>query len=239
LADKALLCKRHPVFYHASVWEKRVRKKLQWVFTASESSRQRAGEKLAHRVKIHQSALIRKLGTSDPRLQVNKITNLNIATQRINGVLIMPGETFSFWRLVGLPTRYKGYLEGMLLARGEVLVGVGGGLCQLSNLLHWLALHTPLTITERHHHGFDPFPDDGRVLPFGSGATVFYNYIDLQFRNDTEHTFQILVGVTDKHLKGEIWKRVIDRKTGDTVREELVTENFAEVRYVPASWMEN
>jgi vancomycin resistance protein VanW len=80
----------------------------------------------------------------------------------------------------------------------------GGGICQSSNLLHWLTLHSPLTINERHHHSFDPFPEDGRVLPFASGATVFYNYLDFQLTNYTDWTFQINIWLTDKLLEGEI-----------------------------------
>lgn len=57
---------------------------------------------------------------------------------------------------------------------------------------------------EHHHHSFDPFPDDHRTLPFGSGADVFYNYIDLRFYT-TDQTFQIRVWITDKHLKGVIY----------------------------------
>ena len=67
-----------------------------------------------------------------------------------------------------------------------------------------MILHSPLTIIERHHHSFDPFPDNGRVLPFGSGATVFYNYVDYQFKNNTDNSFQIRVWLSDKHIKGEI-----------------------------------
>nr|WP_262919582.1 VanW family protein [Niabella hibiscisoli] len=137
-------------------------------------------------------------------MQVNKVTNLKIAAKRIDGILIRPGETFSFCKLVGLPTRRKGYLLGMELSFGEARAGIGGGICQISNLIHWLVIHSPLTVTERYHHSFDPFPDDGRVLPFGSGATVFYNYRDYQFTNNTDHTFQINLWFTDKCLEGEL-----------------------------------
>ena len=81
----------------------------------------------------------------------------------------------------------------------------GGGICQLANLLYWMTLHTPLVVTERHHHSFDPFPDSGRTLPFGSGASVYYNYVDLRMYNPTSHSFQIKVWLTDKHLKGAIF----------------------------------
>lgn len=159
---------------------------------------------LPFKVTSHESVLLRKLGTADMRLQRNKVINLQLASAQINGVVIRPGETFSFWRLVGCPTAGKGYLNGMLLSNGKVLEGIGGGLCQAANLLYWMALHSPLTVTERHHHSFDIFPDSGRVLPFGTGAAVYYNYVDLQFYNPTDITFQITIGVNETHLYGEI-----------------------------------
>jgi len=191
------------------------------------------------------------------------VVNLLIACRAIDGVLLQPNQIFSFWHLVGSPTAGKGYVEGMQLSRGEVKTGIGGGLCQLANLLYWMALHTPLEVIERHHHSFDPFPDEQRTLPFGSGAGVFYNYIDLRFHNPTQQTFQIRTWVTDKHLKGEIlsnaswgysyhvfernhrflhqegknyrqnqiWRSVIDKRTGQTIQEEPLIENFSEVKY--------
>jgi vancomycin resistance protein VanW len=85
-----------------------------------------------------------------------------------------------------------------------VTVGIGGGLCQLANLIHWMALHSPLELVERHHHSFDPFPDEGRVLPFGTGASLFFNYVDLRFRNSTDQTLQLLLWLDDTHLCGEL-----------------------------------
>ena len=69
--------------------------------------------------------------------------------------------------------------------------GVGGGICQLANLVHWMVLHSQLTVVERSEHSFDPFPDKGRVLPWGVGCSIVYNYVDLVVRNDTDHTFQL------------------------------------------------
>ena len=77
--------------------------------------------------------------------QYNKITNLRLAAARLDGVVLRPGETFSYWRLIGRPSRRKGYLDGIVLFCGTFRPGVGGGLCQMSNLIFWMTLHTPLT----------------------------------------------------------------------------------------------
>lgn len=195
----------HPVFYYARIEQKRFFRFIKNRKDRKHFAKRRAATNFLFTCTKHQSLLRRKLGNSNPILQENKIVNLTLASSRIDGILIQPGEMFSFWDLVGRATKRKGYIEGMQLSRGEVKTGVGGGICQLANLLYWMVLHTPLTVIERHHHSFDPFPDDGRVLPFGSGASVFYNYVDLRFKNNTESTFQIRVWLTDRHLKGAIF----------------------------------
>lgn len=202
--EKKLLSQRHPVLYFLSVWEKRIKRRLAWYFGGKRYAVKRSEDKLPYRVKKHQSVLIRKLGCSDIQLQYNKVENLKIAIKKLDGILIKPGETFSFCKLVGRPTKRKGYLPGMELSYGEARAGIGGGLCQIANLIHWLVLHSSLTVTERHHHSFDPFPDEGRVLPFGSGATIFYNYIDYQVTNTTPYTFQINLWISEKCLEGEL-----------------------------------
>ena len=204
MRKRKLLSQRHPILYFLAVWARRLRRYADWYFDNKKYAYQTTTNKLVFRIKKHQSVLLKKLGESDMQLQVNKVTNLKIAAKRIDGLLVRPGETFSFCKLVGLPTRRKGYLPGMELTFGEARAGIGGGICQISNLIHWLVIHSPLTVTERHHHSFDPFPDDGRVLPFGSGATVFYNYLDYQFTNQTKNIFQINLWFTDKCLEGEL-----------------------------------
>jgi vancomycin resistance protein VanW len=159
-------------------------------------------ESLPHQQKRHKSLLRRQLGNIDPQLQENKIINLGLALPSVDGLLIRPGETFSFWQRVGKTTKKKGYREGLMLSQGEVTTGVGGGLCQLANMLFWLALHSPLQIAERHHHSFDVFPDAQRIVPFGSGTSVFYNYVDLRFYNSTPSTFQFRLTLTEEFLVG-------------------------------------
>lgn len=83
--------------------------------------------------------------------------------------------------------------------------GVGGGLCRLSNLIYWMTLHTVLTVTERHRHSHDIFPDVNRTQPFGTGATCSYNSLDLQIYNGTNNDFQLIICLTKGNLEGE-WR---------------------------------
>lgn len=152
----------------------------------------------------HSSPLIRKLKDLDMQLQYNKLTNLGIAINRINGVIIRPGELFSFWHMVGRPTAAKGYLPGLVLQQGELKSGTGGGLCQLGNLLYWMILHSSLRVTERWRHSYDVFPDVDRSIPFGSGATLAYNYLDLRCFNPTQDTYHIRLWMDRQDLFGEL-----------------------------------
>ena len=177
-----------------------------WIFARSVCyASEKADTNLTFVVAGHQTPLFRQLRNVDMWLQHNKVTNLKLASAKLNGIILKPGETMSFWRLVGKPTKSKGYLAGMVLSNGKFLSGVGGGLCQLSNLIYWMTLHTPLTVTERWRHTHDVFPDAGRTQPFGSGATVVYNYIDLQIKNNTPQTYQLVLWIGDTNLHGE-WR---------------------------------
>jgi len=155
----------------------------------------------------HQSVLRRRLGDSNPKLQEQKIINLKQAIKRLNGVVIQPKHVFSFWKIIGKPKYENGYVDGMLLSNGKVIEGIGGGLCQLSNFLYWIFLHAPIETVERHHHSMDVFPDSGRTLPFGGGATILYNFIDLQVKNISTCPLQLKIWLTDNHLKGQILSR--------------------------------
>ena len=183
----------------------RIKRYKEWFFSNKNYALNKDESLLKHVVFTHQSLLHRELKDVEMWLQHNKVKNLNIATKAINKIIIRPGETFSYWRLIGNTTRRKGYVEGMILHYGKVTVGVGGGLCQLSNLIYWMTLHTPLTVTERYRHSYDVFPDSNRKQPFGSGATCYYNYLDLQIKNDTNNTYQLVLYLTDTHLVGE-WR---------------------------------
>lgn len=150
----------------------------------------------------HNTPLLRELKDVDMKYQYNKIINLKLAVNKLDGIIIKPGETFSYWKLIGRPSAKKGYVTGMILYCGTYTTGIGGGLCQLSNLIYWTTLHTPLTVIERYRHSFDVFPDSNRTQPFGSGATCVYPYRDLMIRNDTDECFQLKVKVGQSYLEG-------------------------------------
>lgn len=176
-----------------------------WIFSNTKFANKYAENSLSYSYFTHKTPLLRQLKDVDMYLQYNKINNLKIAISKLDRVLINPGETFSYWKLIGKPTYKKGYKDGMILFYGKVGTGLGGGLCQLSNLIYWMTLHTPLTIVERYRHSYDVFPDSNRTQPFGSGATCFYNYKDLIIKNNTSDTYELVLKITDEDLVGE-WR---------------------------------
>lgn len=259
------LSQRHPRLYPIAVWVNRARRRIGWLRSRASWARDRQSQPLEHRVKLHSSLLMRELSEEEMHLQRNKVVNLRLAAREVDTLLIRPGETFSFNRVIGNCTRRKGYVEGMRLSNGQARAGVGGGICQLANLLHWMFLHSGLTVVERSEHSFDPFPDRGRVLPWGVGCSIVYNYVDLVVRNDTDTTFQVLVSVGERHLDGElradrpspfsytvfardeafiksgsdvfrrneIWRTIIDKRTGRALGEQMLKQNCALVTYQP------
>jgi len=181
-----------------------LKRQVSWLLSGNNFAKVDAQIKQEHSLIKHKSFLLRPLKDVDMHLQHNKVTNLKIAISHINKVVIKQGQTFSIWRLVGRPTKSKGYLDGMVLHNGKISKDTGGGLCQLGNLLYWMALHTPLTVKERWRHSYDVFPDINRTIPFACGATLSYNYIDLQLENNTGMNFQIHLWLDNQYLNGEI-----------------------------------
>lgn len=265
-ARRTPLSKRYPALLPLARFVHRERRHLDWALSSTSWATTRSTEDLPVRVKQHGSLLLRRLGDAEMWLQHNKVVNLRLAAAETDGIVVRPGETFSFNKVVGDCTAGKGYVEGMRLSNGEATPGVGGGICQLANLLHWMFLHSPLTIVERSEHSFDPFPDNGRVLPWGVGCSIVYPYLDLVVRNDTAHTFQLRTWVGERHLRGElradtptgvsyhvdargeeflrvpsgevyrrneIWRTLIDTRTGTAYAEECVKRNCALVKYLP------
>ncbi len=204
MKKRKLFCELSPTCYKISLKKEYLVRDIKDLLGGERFASQIQKDILPVLVKAHSSEILRRLNGVDMELQRNKAVNLRLAGEKINGIIINPGETFSFWKLVGEPTAEKGYLDGLVIHNGKLDRGIGGGLCQLANLIHWLVLNSPLTVTELFHHSDALFPDSGRRVPFGTGTGVFYKNIDYRFRNDTDTPVQLLIWQSGGKLKGEL-----------------------------------
>lgn len=111
-----------------------------------------------------------------------RIHNIELASLRLNGILIPPGQTFSFNNSVGEVTAATGYDVAYIISEGRTVLGTGGGLCQVSSTLFRAALNAGLPIIKRTAHAYRVHYYEP---PVGFDATVYRPTVDFQFRNDT------------------------------------------------------
>ena len=116
------------------------------------------------------------------RLECGKVHNLRVAANLLDGLIVPAQQTFSFWRIIGKPTKRKGFVQGRQVQEGCIIASIGGGLCQLSNSLFDVATKAGLEIIERHPHTMIV---PGSAAEYGRDATVAWNHIDLRFRAKT------------------------------------------------------
>ena len=202
--SRKLFCDINPTCYKIASKKEEIRRNIKDIFSKEKIAKTKIKEELPCIVKSHSSIIVRKLFGVDEQLQKNKYTNIELACQKINKIVIHPGETFSYWKTLGKVTAEKGYKEGLVIGRGKFRAGVGGGLCQMANMIHYLVLNSPLLVTELHHHSDSLFPDDRRKVPFGTGTSVCYNNVDYRFKNILDQDVQILVWIQDGELCGEL-----------------------------------
>lgn len=202
---RKLFCEISPFTYAISEKKCIMMRNLINAFTARNLADTRQEKELEYVICRHNSLIRRRLGNVNMQLQENKAVNLSIAAPKVNKVIIRPGEIFSFWHLVGKISEKKGYKEGLTIFGDHASSGIGGGMCQMTNLIHWMILHSDMEIVEHHHHdGLDLFPDFQRKIPFGTGTSIMYNYLDYRFRNTTDRTYQLIVYTTAEYLCGEL-----------------------------------
>ena len=204
MKKRKLFCEYGPIAYKISLKKEAIKKDLKDLKAGKKFAKKKNKENLQYIWKGDTKVLLRKLEGVDMQLQINKVTNLKIASKKIDGLIVKPGEEFSFWNLVGNATKSKGYKEGLVISNSKMKTGVGGGLCQMANMIHWLVLHTPLTVTELHHHSDALFPDVKRRVPFGTGTSISYKALDYRFKNTTKYPIQIRVWLDETFLYGEI-----------------------------------
>lgn len=121
---------------------------------------------------------------------VPRTNNLKLAMKSLDGVVVMPGEEFSYNRTLGQRTVAKGYREAGGYAGGRVVPMLGGGICQISSTLYNAVLYANLDITERHNHMF--------VVGYvgtGKDATVSYGTLDFRFKNNRKYPIMIKTNI--------------------------------------------
>lgn len=193
--------RKHPLFLTPVLETKRLFRALNYQF--SDDFKILRGKTFHHiNLTEHSSPLFRKFNKVE--LDKGKIENIIIAIKNLDGIVIPPGKVFSFWKHVGRPSPKKGYKNGLVLSNGNLKEDIGGGLCQLSNLIAYMFACTECEFIERKHHSRDVFPDSNRAVPFASGATVFFNLIDLKVRNTYKFPIVLKLRTTDTQLRGSI-----------------------------------
>ena len=169
---------------------------------------------------------------------VSRSTNVKLATERINGVELMPGEVFSYDKTIGSRTTANGFKVAGVYINNKQELGVGGGICQVSSTLYAATLYANFEIVERVSHSLPV-----SYMPDGMDATISEGYIDFRFKNTSEYPVRIvatatngtmkvsILGVKDKDIEVEI----INSRTGvlpsKTVRtaDETIPQGYKKV----------
>ena len=130
----------------------------------------------------------------------NRTTNLKLAANKINGTVLLPGETFSYNKTVGERTIAAGYKDAAIYQNGQVVDGLGGGICQISTTLFNAVLFANLNIVELHNHQFVP-----SYVGAGRDATVVYGSKDFKFKNSRKYAIKIECSVSGGVAKFKIY----------------------------------
>ena len=130
----------------------------------------------------------------------DRTTNLQLAASKINGTVLMPGETFSYNQVVGERTISAGYKEAPIYVSGEVVDGLGGGICQITSTLYNAVLYANLEIVERSNHQFVP-----SYVTASRDATVVYGAIDFKFKNNRDYPIKLVCSVSGGIARFDIY----------------------------------
>ena len=139
---------------------------------------------------IGEKAFPNELSTFTTRYDVSDVdrtTNLELACEKLNGKVILPGETFSYNQTLGARTASAGYKNAKIYSAGEVVDGIGGGICQISSTLYNAVLMANLEIVERRNHQFVT-----SYVPAGRDATVVYGSTDFKFKNTRQYPIRLV-----------------------------------------------
>lgn len=144
------------------------------------------------------------LGSAQTKLldkDANRLHNIRLAIQAVNGSTLAPGRVFSFNQKVGNRTPERGYKDATVLVEAEKQQGCGGGVCQLSTTVYQAAKKAGLTIIERNSHS-----NDVGYAAKDSDAAVNYGYLDMKFKNNTQYTVRIKTWIDGQAVYAELYR---------------------------------
>lgn len=157
----------------------------------------------------------------------NRSNNLELAAEKINGTVILPGEIFSYNKVVGERTISKGYKEAAVYAGGKVVDGVGGGICQLSSTLYNAVIYSNLEVTKRSNHMFvTSYVDVGR------DATVSWGTIDFCFKNTRQFPIKIVTIVSGGVCRVGIYGIKEEKEFDITIQSEVIDSSPYKINYI-------
>lgn len=158
--------------------------------------------------------------------------NLKLACEAINGVILYPGDLFSYNETLGERTPEKGYRPGASYVGGETVLDYGGGICQVTSTLYYCTVVADLEVVERECHGYA-----SSYTPLSTDATVFWGGIDYKFRNNTDYPIKIeassdrgdvtvkLIGTDTKDYYVKFESEFIAQIDYETVYKEMEADN--------------
>lgn len=202
---RKLFCEISPTTYAIALKKQIITRHIKNMLGKEKYAKAVQSEKLPVTVASHSSDMIKRGPGINEQLQLNKADNIRLACSKMNGLIINTGETFSFWKYVGKTSKKNGFADGRIIANGKLIAGVGGGLCNLANTINLVVMHSPMTITELHHHSDALAPDpNGKRVPYSAGTSVNYNFVDYRFRNDTNQPVQLCAWCDGDMLNAEL-----------------------------------
>lgn len=166
----------------------------------------------------------------------NRTNNLDLACRAIDGLILRPGETFSFNDVVGERTAAKGYKEANVYVGGRTEPQLGGGICQVASSIYYCVLISELEVVQRSEHMYkvDYMPNG----VFGTDATVYWGHVDFKFRNNSKYPIRIdanvangdvnitFVGTETRDYYVEMKQKVLATYSYDTIEKEDKTGNY-------------
>ena len=144
--------------------------------------------------------LLATFSTNYQASNTNRTTNLKLSAGKINGTVLLPGEEFSYNKIVGERTIAAGYKEAATFSGGKVVDGLGGGICQISSTLYDAVVMANLEITERRHHQFVT-----SYVGAGKDATVVWGSQDFKFKNTRKYPIRITATVQGGVATVQVW----------------------------------